>query len=381
MDTGTLRAEFASHWGGAPEVLATAPGRVNLIGEHTDYHDGYVFPAAIDLGIQIAARRTDGPTRFYSKQLGESHAFDATIVEPAAAPTLGWANFPAGMAWALRQHGFQAPNLEVYVDSTVPIGGGISSSAALEMALGVVWRQLTGADFDGKTMARMGRVAENGFVGKNSGIMDQAASALGKKGFAMFIDTRSLDVLYAPLPPGVELVICDTCVSHAGDDGSYNTARDQSFRAAELLGIKVLRDASMADLERIRPDLSDEEYRSAHHVIAENGRCMRFREALDLGDLASLRRLMQESHHSLQHDYRVSCTELDAMAMACWDAPGCLGARMTGGGFGGACVALVRSSDVPRFIEFVSEQYEQSTGIAPRLQKTSAAKGAHLLEP
>jgi galactokinase len=380
MDQQQREQRFVERFGGAHEVAALAPGRVNLIGEHTDYHEGFVFPAAIGLGLHLLARPTSGKTTLHSLQLGDAEPFKANEVEPGDSPSLGWARFPAGMAWAMREAGYgPLPDLEILVDSEVPIGGGVSSSAALEMALGVVWRHFLGKEIDGLELARIGRRAENGFVGKASGIMDQTASAMGREGCAMFLDTRHLQIQYAPLPRGLEIVICDTRVSHAGQDDSYNSAREQGFEAARKLGISVLRDATMADLESVRSDLTDEQYRAAKHVVTENARCKAFYEALLDGDRAEMGALMEASHESLRVDYRVSCEELDAMAEAARSQPGCIGARMTGGGFGGACVALVESASVPAFVHEVSHIYGSRFGFEPRIVPTCAAKGAHLL--
>lgn len=380
MEQQQREQRFVERFGGVHEVAALAPGRVNLIGEHTDYHEGFVFPAAIGLGLHLLARPTSGKTTIHSLQLGDAEPFSVNEVSPEDSPALGWARFPAGMGWAMREALHRPlPDLEILVDSEVPIGGGISSSAALEMALGVVWRHLIGKEIDGLDLARMGRRAENGFVGKASGIMDQTASAMGREGYAMFLDTRHLQIQYAPLPPGLEIVICDTCVSHAGDDASYNSAREQGFEAARKLGVPVLRDATVADLESIRTELTEDQYKAAMHVITENARCKAFYEALLDGDRSEMGALMQASHESLRVDYRVSCDELDVMAEAARSQPGCIGARMTGGGFGGACVALVESGSVGGFVEQVSHIYGSRFGIEPRIVPTCAAKGAHIL--
>jgi galactokinase len=378
MPEAEIRQRFVEQFGAEPTVVGIAPGRINLIGEHTDYNDGFVFPAAIDRGLWIAARPTDGPTRLFSAQTGEGESFDVNDVQPGQLKE--WAQYPAGMGWALRQHGAsQLPNLEAVVDSTIPMGSGVSSSAAIEMAFGVVWNALANLGIDSPTLAKIGQVCENKFVGVNSGIMDQMASAMGRASRAMFLDTRTLEIEYAPVPDGVSVVLCDTKKPRELTDSAYNERRSQCEEACRILGVAKLRDADEAALEAARDRMPEVVYRRARHVITENDRCVRFKQALQDGDLETAGKLMRASHDSLRDDYEVSCPELDAMADAAAAAPGVIGARMTGAGFGGACVALVRTSDLQAFTEATLADYARRAGRTGEAMACGIVDGARVV--
>ncbi|AIE87778.1 galactokinase [Fimbriimonas ginsengisoli] len=372
-----LRALFLARFGHEPTLFGIAPGRVNLIGEHTDYNDGFVFPGAIDRGLYIAARVVEGKSHVVSKQMGDGESFDASSVVPGGGMT-SWSKYPAGMAWALRSHG-ELPNIEAYIDSDIPIGSGVSSSAAIEMAFGVVWNMFAGLGLTNRELAKLGQVCENQFVGVNSGIMDQMASAMGKEGRAMFLDTRTLDIAYAPVPNGVSVVLCDTKKPRALTDSAYNERRSQCEEASQILGVSKLRDADVADLEGAKPKMSDVVYRRARHVITENERCIQFKEALDAGELEKAGKLMRASHVSLRDDYEVSCRELDEMADAAAAAPGCIGARMTGAGFGGACVALVHDESLEVFRAATLSAYDKATGLGGEAMACCLVDGARIV--
>lgn len=355
-----------------------APGRVNLIGEHTDYNEGFVFPAAIDREIYVAARVVDGPSVIHSRELARGAAFDSSKVEPGQIE--GWSTYPAGMAWAIRQHaGMTLPNIEALVASTLPMGSGVSSSAAIELAFGVAFNELASLEIDNKNLALIAQRCENEFVGVSCGVMDQLASAMGKSGSAMFLDTRTLDIEYAPLPEQMLIVVCDTKTPRALTSSAYNERRSQCQAAAEALGVASLRDATMAHLRTAENQMSDVVRRRASHVLSENERCLQFRDALRTNQLGELGHLMRESHVSLRDDYEVSSSALDAMAEACWEAPGCIGARMTGAGFGGACVALVEALALESFCEFVSAAYLRKTGSQGQLTACKPVDGARLI--
>ena len=378
MDTATIRATFVDRFGHEPEVVAVAPGRINLIGEHTDYNDGFVFPVAINRQTWVAASPAHDATQLWSSELGEAHAFDVRTVVPGQ---LGdWGKYPAGMGWALRTNGYHGDNLHAVVSSDIPMGSGVSSSAALEMAFGQVWNRLENLEIRNERLAQLGKVCENGFVGVNSGIMDQMASAMGRAQRAMFLDTRSLEIQYAPVPEGLSVVLCDTKKPRALTSSAYNERRAQCEMASRLLGVRALRDATLDDLEAKRGDLPDVVYRRARHVITENDRCVQFRDALAAGDLARLGTLMRASHESLRDDYEVSCPELDRMAEGAWAAPGCVGARMTGAGFGGACVALVRADEIDTFVAATLKAYDAATGLDGEAMACSVVDGARVVE-
>ncbi len=371
-----IRALFRERFGAEPGLAAVAPGRVNLIGEHTDYNDGFVFPAAIDRTIELAAAITDGPTRLYSAQVGAGDEFDARTVVPGGAD--GWSGYAAGVAWALREKGAELPNIVAVVDGEVPIGSGVSSSAAIELVFGVAWNALAGLGLSNVELAKVGQRAENGFVGVNSGIMDQMASAMGRAGHALFLDTRTLDIRHEPIPDGLSLALCDTGKPRALTDSAYNERRSQCEEAARLLGVKALRDADDAVLQAAEGRMNPLVFRRARHVVTENARCLRFAEALRQQRLDLLAELMHASHVSLRDDYEVSSPERDAMAEAAWAAPGCVGARMTGAGFGGACVALVRSSEIPGFSTATMADYRRRPGMEGSVLPCQAVDGARL---
>ncbi|HVT12999.1 MAG TPA: galactokinase [Fimbriimonadaceae bacterium] len=376
MDRNTLAEAFKASFSEYPEVVTVAPGRVNLIGEHTDYNDGFVFPAAIDRFLYVAASRTTGESQLESAQRGKADAFDAGQVEPGE--VRDWAKYAAGMAWALRDKG-AIPNVKALVYSDVPIGSGVSSSAALELAFGVLYNELAGLGIENKELALLAQRDENKFVGVNSGIMDQMASAMGREGKAMFLDTRTLEIVYADVPDHLAIALCDTKTPRALTSSAYNLRRSQCEEAARVLGVRALRDADLDLLESRRKDMPDVVYRRAKHVVTENNRCKVFVEALDSNQLGLVGRLMRQSHESLRDDYEVSSKELDIMAEASWKAPGCVGARMTGAGFGGACVALVEKNLVGSFADSVNQTYEKASGIIGEIVSCRPVAGARVV--
>jgi galactokinase len=313
-----------------------------------------------------------------SAQLGDGESFDVTQVQPGQLES--WAKYPAGMGWAIQQaKGERLPNVIAFVDSDIPIGSGVSSSAAMEMAFGVVWNSLADLGIDPASLARIGQVCENQFVGVNSGIMDQMASALGRKNMAMFLDTRSLEIDYAPVPEDLSIVLLDTKKPRALESSAYNERRSQCEEASRILGVAKLRDATLEQLVKGSGSMSALVFRRARHVICENDRCVKFKKALEQRDYTLIGSLMRASHESLRDDYEVTGAELDAMAEGAWEGKGCVGARMTGAGFGGACVALVRSADVDAFIEQTLAHYDQATGLGGEAMVCGVADGARIL--
>ncbi len=377
MSPEEIRQRFVEKFGHEPEVVAVAPGRINLIGEHTDYNDGFVFPVAIDRQAWIAASAAPGSSEVWSSEVGDAAPFDLGRVGPG--DVKDWGKYPAGMGWAIRASGQYAGNVQAVVSSNIPMGSGVSSSAAIEMAFGQVWNALGELHISNPDLAGLGKVCENRFVGVNSGIMDQMASAMGREGQAMFLDTRSLKIDYAPVPAGLSVVLCDTKKPRALTSSAYNERRSQCEEAAKMLGVAALRDATLADLEARKDALTDVVYRRARHVITENDRCVQFRDSLAAGDLVAIGELMKASHVSLRDDYEVSCPELDRMAEAAWVAPGCIGARMTGAGFGGACVALVKDDEVEAFVKATLSAYDAATGLGGEAMACSIVAGARVL--
>lgn len=371
---------FKTRFQAAPELVVTAPARVNLIGEHTDYSGGFVFPVAIDRHLSVAASRTSRFTEPVSAELGDGVPF--LTGDLGASSVSGWSKYVAGMAWALSRHRFEPlTNLVAAVQSDIPIGTGVSSSAALEVAFGVVWNDIDALKLSMETIALAAQRCENEFVGMRCGIMDQMASAVGKEGCAMLLDTRSLERRYAPVPETLAIVLCDTNRPHSHTESGYNDRRTECEAAMAALGVETLRDTSLDDLESSRAAMGDLLFRRARHIVSENARCLEFARALERSDFGRLGELMRASHESLRNDYEVSSPELDAMAESAWVAPGCAGARMTGGGFGGACVALVQADVCGEFIDQVGETYRNRTGIEAQFTVCQAVDGAHVSGP
>ena len=380
MTSDRVLATFRDQFGFEATHLAVAPGRVNLIGEHTDYQDGFVFPAAIDRVTYVAAAITDGPTRLVSTSMGQASEFDISTVAPGHVDD--WGKYVAAVGWSLRRFG-NLPNIVAAVYSNVPAGSGVSSSAALELGFAVLYNEWGGLGRTNVQLAVDSQYAENEFVGNKCGVMDQLASACGKSGHAMFLDTRTLEIDYGPLPSGLTLVLMDTKrPRHADDWKIYRRRRVAGEQVARLVTegrSNKLRDVSMEDLDFFSDLLIDTAYRRCRHVISENDRCRAFHAALTRGDDVALGPLMRASHEILRDDYEVTCPELDAMAEAAWAAPGVVGARMTGAGFGGACIALVQESMVGTFQDAVLHSYQDVTGVTPELHVCKAEDGARIM--
>lgn len=369
---------FTDTFGGSPDFIAVAPGRINLIGEHTDYNDGFVFPVAISQVLVVAARTTATQSKLMSRERGEGQAFNASTVEKGRVN--GYASYVGGMAWALREAGHSVlPNVEAAIVSTIPVASGVSSSAAIEMAFGVLWNGAAGLGHTNKELALIAQRCENAFVGLQSGIMDQMASAMGREGQAMFIDTRTLDIKYEPVPDDLIVVLCDTGKPRSLTASAYNERRSQCEAACEALGVKALRDADCGMLDAARERMDPLVYKRAKHIITENARCLDFAKALEASDYHKIGELMRASHESLRDDYDVTGKELDAMAESCWGTPGCVGARMTGAGFGGACVALVQKERFDDFAANVCSVFEGKIASKALINACSIVNGAKLL--
>jgi galactokinase len=373
---------FAASFGGPPEVVARAPGRVNLIGEHTDYNDGLVLPAAIARHVRVAARRTDtGVVRLVSVLYGERAEFPAD--DPGRPALPAWARYPQGVAVKMAESGLGLRGVDAVVDADLPVGAGLSSSAALEVASALVFEHSSGQRLSPRERALLCRAAEVEWVGVPCGIMDQFAVTLGRRGHALFLDCRSLDTHHIPLPADLVLAVCDTAVSRALASSAYARRRQECAEAVvalQRMGLPVrsLRDLTPDDLPAVER-LADPLRRRARHVVTENARVVQTARLLEGGQATGLRDVFWASHRSLRDDYEVSSPELDAMAEAALDAPGCVAARMTGAGFGGAVVALVDRSQGHAFAAAVLDGYRRRTGRTGTAFLTEAAEGAHLL--
>lgn len=355
-------------------MLVRAPGRVNLIGEHTDYNDGFVLPMAIDRAVWIALRpRGDRRVRLYSADFDETAEFSLDELRNEGN---SWVEYIKGVAFVLQSEGYPVSGWEGVIAGDVPIGAGLSSSAAVEMASARAFAALDGWPWDARVMAKAGRRVENEWIGVNSGIMDQMISAAGRAGHALLIDCRSLETEAVPLPPGVVVVILDTMTRRGLVDSEYNDRRMQCERAAAVMGVPALRDADMELLYRKSGDLDPVTARRAKHVISEDQRTLDAAAVMRQGDAVAMGRLMNESHISMRDDFEISRREMDTMVELAQADPNCYGARMTGGGFGGAAVALVRVEGAEPFAAAVSSAYRQATGLDPQVYICAATDGA-----
>jgi galactokinase len=377
-----LTEQFRARFGAEPAGLVRAPGRVNLIGEHTDYNDGFVLPVAIDRDIRIAARpRTDRLVRLYSATFDQLSTFSLDSIEPD--PAASWSNYPRGVALYLQEAGFALAGMDAAIEGDVPVGAGLSSSAALEVATATAFAELDGLDLSSVQKAVICQRAENRFVGVNCGIMDQFISALGQAGHALLVDCRSLDYDLVPIAgAGLSVVVADTTVKRGLAGSEYNVRRAQCeegvARLSEMLNrpLKALRDVTLAEVDEHAARLPDLIARRVRHVVGENERTLSAVAALRRGDLARFGQLMNESHRSLRDLYEVSCGELDALVEAAWQTPGVYGARMTGAGFGGCTVALIDTGSVGDYVELVGAAYHARISLTAQFHVCQVVAGA-----
>lgn len=362
-----------------PGLLVRAPGRVNLIGEHTDYNDGFVLPMAIDRAIWIALQPNgSSEVQLYSLDFEDRVVFDLNSLEHGGP---GWVEYVRGVAWALQQHGFELRGWQGVISGDVPRGAGLSSSAAVELAAARAFAAVVDLPWDARLMATLAQKAENQWVGVNCGIMDQMISAAGQAGHALLIDCRSLETQLAPLPEDTRVIIMDTATRRGLVDSAYNERRRQCEAAAAYFGVPALRDVSLRQFHQRADALETVTRRRARHVISENQRTLQAVAAMQRGDAEQLGRLMNASHASLRDDFEVSSWELDLIVDMAQRRPGCYGARMTGAGFGGCAVALVQRQQVDDFITAVAPAYEDASGLEPAVYVTQASAGAQLVQP
>lgn len=368
-------AAFTEQFGDAPTLLARAPGRVNVIGEHTDYNDGFVLPMAIERAVWIAVRpRDDGLVALRSIDFRQTAIIDLKSVVHAKA---GWAEYVRGVAWSLAKANL-APTVgwDGVVAGNVPRGAGLSSSAALELAAARAFAATSDLAWEPATMARVAQHAENEWVGVKCGIMDQMISAAGRDGHCLLIDCRTLDARPVPLPAGTSVMILDTGTRRGLVDSAYNERRAQCEAAAAFFGVRALRDIDVETFERRARELSPDMRKRARHVVTENARTLRAADALERGDAPEVGWLMDESHRSLRDDFEVSRTELDTIVTIARSNAGCHGARMTGAGFGGCAVALVEADAAADIARDVALRYTAAHGLTPAIYVTNAVQGA-----
>jgi len=379
VDGSLVRARHRELFGGDARVYR-APGRVNLIGEHTDYNDGFVMPAAIGFACWAAASpRSDAKLRVHSINLNKTAEFD--LAEQNPRPAKDWTDYVRGVAVQLKLAKQPLRGADLVVASDVPLGAGLSSSAALEVATAYALLGVAGATMDRTAIAQLCQRAENEFVGMRCGIMDQFVACHAQPGSLLMIDCRSLQGTAVQLDPAARVVIANTMVRHALTGTEYNDRRSQCEEgvrhlSARLPGVRALRDVSPEELDQNRDLLDDIVYSRCRHVVTENRRVEQTRDALKTGDLARAGELMMESHASLRDDYEVSCDELDIMVGVAMEQPGVFGSRMTGGGFGGCTVTLVPAASVDHFMQNVAREYEARTGLRPEIYATVPAAAA-----
>lgn len=382
----TIAEQFHNIFGaGGPVTVGRAPGRVNLIGEHTDYNDGYVFPMALDFQMEMAARaRADKLVRLYSVDYHQQVEFsiDVPIAYDSACR---WSNYVRGVFAVLREAGIFPTGADIVFQGNIPQGAGLSSSAALEVVTAIVLQKLNGFEKSPPELALLCQQAENRFVGMNCGIMDQFVSVMGRSNHALFLDCRSLEYRQIPLELGDNrIIICQSGVKHSLVESEYNKRRAECEQGVACLakrypGVKALRDATLEQLASCRSEMDEVVYKRCFHVIAENNRVLESIKVLSQGDLAAFGRLMNASHDSLRDLYEVSCPEIDELVNLARAVPGVLGSRITGGGFGGCTVNLVNNNACQRFTEQVAVAYRQKTGIEPDFYMSAAADGAKVL--
>lgn len=365
-----------------------APGRVNLIGEHTDYNGGHVFPCALTLGTYAVARkRDDRVLRFYSENFASLGVIETSLDDLVPDEKADWTNYPKGVMWTFEKRGYKLPQgMDIAIYGDIPNGSGLSSSASLEVLTGIVLKDMFG--FDEITMpeiAQIGQYSENNFNGCNCGIMDQFASAMGKKDNAIFLDTNTLEYEYAPVVlPDAKIVITNSKAKHSLVDSAYNDRRSECETALEELKsempIVTLGDLTEAEFEAHKDTIKDPVRQlRAKHAVYENQRTIRAVAALKANNIEEFGKLMNESHISLKNDYEVSCEEIDILVDLAWEIPGVIGSRITGGGFGGCTVSIVKNDAVDTFIEKVGNGYKEQTGNTAEFYVVEVGDGAHRL--
>ena len=389
MDRQQLIAEFEKVFGTGGDIRTFfAPGRVNLIGEHTDYNGGHVFPCALTIGTYAAARkRTDDKLRFYSMNFDYRGIMESSIQDIRFVSSHGWSNYPKGMVWAFGEKGMKVDSgFDLLLFGNIPSGSGLSSSASVELVTGVALRSLFGFEADNKEIALIGQFSENRFNGVNCGIMDQFAIAMGKKDCAIFLDTADLSYTYAPICLEKAKIVISCSNKRRGlGDSKYNERRSQCeealARICKVRQVPSLGALTEEEFEELKGAVADPVLiRRARHAVSENRRTIRAVDALMANDMEQFGLLMNQSHISLRDDYEVTGKELDTLVECAWEQDGVIGSRMTGAGFGGCTVSIVREQAVPDFIRNVGEHYRNTIGYAADFYAVSIGDGAGILE-
>jgi galactokinase len=376
-----IEEAFGLVFNSLPEVVVRAPGRVNLIGEHTDYNDGFVLPAAIDRAVTYAGRRrADRHVRVYSEDFKATVEFDLDDIQKASENT--WSNFLRGVSKFLEADGHRLAGADIAFGGDVPREAGLSSSAAVEVGATAFWNKLLGLGLDPVYAVKLSRRTENEFVGVPCGIMDQFISALGRRDHALFLDCRDLTYRHVPLRSDVKIVVCNSGVKRALAQSEYEVRLKQCREAVTKIvaatgrAVKSLRDVRLADLDAARGTMDNVLWRRAHHVVSENERTIEAVKVLQAGDVERFGELMNQSHESLRDDYEVSSKELDTLVALARQQPGVLGARMTGAGFGGCTVNLVRAESAEGFAQAVAKGYKEAFDLKGEIYVCQASDGA-----
>lgn len=373
-----IRRKFQARFGYAPARVVWAPGRVNLIGEHTDYNEGFVLPAAIDRGVYLAvAPRRDRNVSVHALNFHDATAFSLDHLQRDS--THRWSNYLQGVALILQERGYALRGMDAVLWGDLPIGASLSSSAALQVAAAVAFKTLRDLALPLEQIPALCQRAENDFVGVQCGIMDQFAVTFGQREHALFLDCRTLAHQHVPIPSDLKIVVCDTRKPRALAASAYNQRRQECEQGARFFGVAALRDVSVEIFHARETELSETIRRRVRHVVTENQRVREMVAALERGDLKTVGALMAASHQSLRDDYQVSVRELDVMVELAQAHAGCVGARMTGAGFGGAALALVHQDAAETFANQISAAYQAATGVEPQLLVTRAQDGVRLL--
>lgn len=384
-----LRMEFEEKFGKQGDIRSYfAPGRVNLIGEHTDYNGGHVFPCALTLGTYgIAAKRDDNKLRFYSVNFEKLGVIETSLDDLVPSKEADWTNYPKGVMWAFEGRGYKLPcGLDILIYGNIPNGSGLSSSASLEVLTGVILKDMFGFDVSMVEIAQIGQYSENNFNGCNCGIMDQFASAMGKKDNAIFLDTNTLEFEYAPVVlEDAKIVIINSKVKHSLVDSAYNDRRNECETALKelqtVVDIKTLGDLIEDEYEAHKDAIQSEIRRKrAKHAVYENQRAIKAVAALKANDVETFGKLMNASHVSLRDDYEVSCEEIDILVDLAWEMDGVIGSRITGGGFGGCTVSIVKNDAVDKFVETIGAEYEKKVGHKAEFYVVDIGDGARVLD-
>lgn len=384
-----LMEKFRAVYGGEGDIRSYfAPGRVNLIGEHTDYNGGHVFPCALTIGTYgLARKREDNKLRFYSMNFSKAGVIESSLEDLVPSEKAGWTNYPKGVMWAFEKRGYKLTSgIDFMIYGNIPNGSGLSSSASLEVLTGTMLKDLFGiGELTMQDLALIGQYSENNFNGMNCGIMDQFASAMGKKDCAIFLDTNTLHYEYAPVKlPDAKIVITNSKVKHSLVSSAYNDRRNESETALKdlqkVLDVKTLGDLTEEQFEAHKDAIRDPVCRKrAKHAVYENQRTIKAVQALKENKVEEFGKLMNASHVSLRDDYEVSCEEIDILVDLAWKIPGVIGSRITGGGFGGCTVSIVKNDSVDSFIETIGKQYKEKVGHEAEFYVVDIGDGARKL--